>query len=45
MNVTARFKEAKTEETKPLHTVTVTVKDDQGGARPPRRARLRPVRP
>lgn len=31
VNVTARFKEAKTEETKPLHTVTVTVKDDQGG--------------
>lgn len=29
--VTARFKEAKTEETKPLHTVTVTVKDNQGG--------------
>lgn len=31
VNVTARFKEAKTEETKPLHTVTVTVKDNQGG--------------
>ena len=29
VNVTARFKEAKTEETKPLHTVTV--KDNQGG--------------
>lgn len=31
VNVSARFKEAKTEETKPLHTVTVTVKDNQGG--------------
>ena len=30
VNVSARFKEAKTEETKPLHTVTVTVKDNQG---------------
>ena len=31
VNVSARFKEAKTEETKPLHNVTVTVKDNQGG--------------
>lgn len=31
VNVSARFKETKTEETKPLHTVTVTVKDNQGG--------------
>ena len=30
VNVSARFKEAKTEETKPLHTVTVTVQDDKG---------------
>ena len=30
VNVTARFKEAKAEETKPLHNVTVTVQDEQG---------------